>query len=219
MSTIVRVSGEVVFARQHRPAPTSGGSPPRRGRSAAPAQCCHPSDLPPGLPRNHFAIPPVALGAVSGSRSAGSAGLQVRLGRGQCRLHRVRRHPHQPGNLRNRHTLRPAQPADLRPILQARRSVPPWPDPAKALQKAGRFSVLPRGSQLFSCRRQATPFRRSAPQGAEAHRGGYRRLRCRCTFADRRGSVQQGWTGVSGLTKRGTCRTLRNDDVEHEGKP
>ena len=72
--------------------------------------------------------------------------------RGQRRLHRVPRNPQHPRDLRNRQPLRPTQPPDLRPVLHAQHSLPPWPI-AKVLQEAGQFSVAAQWS-VFSCRRQ-----------------------------------------------------------------
>jgi hypothetical protein len=76
---------------------------------------------------------------------------------GQRGIHRVPRHAQHPRNLRDRHLLRPRQPADLCPILHAQHLLPPRLGSSQGHGASAQFSDAAPCS-VFRCRRQRAGF-------------------------------------------------------------
>ena len=84
--------------------------------------------------------PAAAPGSAARTRRPQTPQVLRRPAAGQSRPHRVPRDPHRPGDRLDRHSLRPVQPADLRPVLHREHPLPRLTPPSQEIPEGSDFN-------------------------------------------------------------------------------
>jgi len=84
--------------------------------------------------------PAAAPGSAARTRRPQTPQVLRRPVAGQSRPHRVPRDPHRPGDRLDRHSLRPVQPADLRPVLHREHPLPRLTPPSQEIPEGSDFN-------------------------------------------------------------------------------